>query len=75
LTQRFQYKVLRVLGKRPESLEAELNKLGLDGWMVVYGGETIIILRRGFEAASQQLAPPAGISAKEAVKVTEDARE
>jgi hypothetical protein len=44
--QTFQYKVLRVLGKRPESLEADLNKLGADGWAVVYGGEAIIILAR-----------------------------
>jgi hypothetical protein len=46
LPQHFEYKVLRVLGKRPESLEAELNKLGADGWMVVYAAETIIILGR-----------------------------
>ena len=46
LPQKYEYKVLRVLGKRPESLEAELNKVGADGWAVVYGGETIIILAR-----------------------------
>jgi hypothetical protein len=46
LAQKFEYRVLRVLGKRPESLEADLNKLGADGWMVAYGGETIIILAR-----------------------------
>ena len=54
LPQKFEYKVIRVLGKRPESLEAELNKVGADGWMVVYGGETIIILGRGFEPAPSQ---------------------
>jgi len=46
LAQKFEYRVLRVLGKRPESLEADLNKHGADGWAVVYGGETIIILAR-----------------------------
>jgi len=46
LPQHFEYKVLRLLGKRPESLEAELNKHGADGWMVAYAGETIIILAR-----------------------------
>jgi len=58
LPHRFEYKVVRVLGKRPESLEADLNRLGADGWMVVYAGEFHIILGRGFEAASQQLGPP-----------------
>jgi hypothetical protein len=46
LPQKYEYKVLRVLGKRPESLETELNKHGPDGWTVVYAGETIIILAR-----------------------------
>lgn len=46
MAEKFEYRVLRVLGKRPESLEAELNKLGPDGWTVAYAGETIIILAR-----------------------------
>ena len=46
MPQKYEYKVLRVLGKRPESLEADLNKLGPDGWAVAYAGETIIILAR-----------------------------
>ena len=54
MTQRYEYKVVRVFGKRPETLEADLNKLGADGWLVVYAGEFHIILGRGFEPAPSQ---------------------
>lgn len=46
MPQKYEYKVLRVLGKRAESLEADLNKLGADAWMVIHAGEAIIILAR-----------------------------
>ena len=56
LPQKYEYKVLRVLGKRPESLEADLNKFGADGWMVLYAGEALIILGRGLESSTSR--PP-----------------
>jgi len=41
--QTYTYRVLRGGGK-PESVEAQLNKLGADGWMIIHADESLIIL-------------------------------
>jgi len=41
---KIEYKVLRILGVRPEMLEPKLNELGADGWQFLYANEMLLIL-------------------------------
>jgi hypothetical protein len=41
---KFQFKVIRILGVRPEQLEPKLNEFGADGWRFLYANEMLLIL-------------------------------
>ena len=51
--QTYTYRVLRGGGK-PESVEAQLNKLGADGWMIIHADEALIILGKSTVSPSPQ---------------------
>jgi len=46
---KYNYKVLRILGVRPEQLEPKLNELGAEGWQFLYANEMLLILGKAAE--------------------------
>lgn len=52
---KFNYKVLRIIGIRPETLEPRLNQLGAEGYEFKFANEVLLILSKPYTSPAKEL--------------------